>query len=138
MSLMSPEYDRDRSWVQPGTEVAIISSGGWNTRLVAVRTIEKVGKRDIALTDWPHAKFRVSDLSEQGRRRYYGDRIIPVDSDRYRNLIVAKARQEARNEAHRAVEHWIANRDDLDRARAAADALMAYVAVGGDPANDEL
>lgn len=113
--MFDDPYERDRSWVQPGTEVAIISSGGWHT---ATRTIEKVGKRDITLTDWPHAKFRVSDLSEQGTERYYGSQIVPVDSDRYRNILANKALREKKNAATAAVNAWdkakesVANMDD--------------------------
>ena len=116
---------RTRVGSSPGTEVAIISSGGWHTHLYRTTTIEKVGKRDITLTG-VQRKFRLADLHEQGRDKYYGDQIIPVDSDRYRGIVAGKALQEKKNAAHTAVERWQSSKESVERMTLAIVALTEY------------
>jgi hypothetical protein len=139
--VFSDDFEADRSWVQPGTEVVIYSTGGWSSRIVTTRTIEKVGKRDITLTDWPHAKFRVSDLSEQGRERFHGNQIMPVGCERHQRMLAARALAEKKIAAHKAVEQWQSSRDSIERLDLAVIALTEYraalaTAIGADTDTD--
>jgi hypothetical protein len=83
-------WDEDRSWVQPGTEVAYLSHG-WHDRIMGTDRIVKVGKRDIVLTNG--RRFNVNTLLESaamGRGSY----LYPADHPR---VTIIPRREAARN-----------------------------------------
>jgi hypothetical protein len=118
-------------WVVPGAKGAIVNHGGWHSRIVLPEvTVTKVGKRDITVEFEGHAgsverKFRLSDLHEQGKDRYYGDLLVPADDpalERIHDEVAARQREVAAREA---VDTFGRSRTK-ENALAAIEALRAF------------
>lgn len=122
----------DSTWVVPGATAAIINTNRWNPRIVLPEvTVTKVGKRDITVEIDRHdgtfspRKFRVSDLHEQGKDRYYGDQLVSLDDPvlaRIRNEVAARQRE---NDARAAVSTFSGARTK-ENALAAIEALRVF------------
>lgn len=113
-------------WVKPGAKVVIIRPGGWHhNHIVGESVVAKVGKRDVVLAN--DRRYRLSDLHEQGRDRYYASWIVAADDPKVAQIEQAKAEQDRMNDARRAVDEWESRRT-LDNTRAAIAALTAVLA----------
>lgn len=112
-----------RPWLQPGADVVLINTAGWNSRIAGQGTIDRVGKRDVVLTSG--RRFRLSDLHEQGRSVYHADQIAAADDPRVVEIRAEDRRRAADVAARKAIDTWHYDRTNRVHLRAAIDALTA-------------
>jgi hypothetical protein len=120
-------------WIQVGAQVAIVMSGNrWGAPAFRMATVDRLTATQIVVGDrkFKPSKGQPEDIREVGAASsYYRKDFLLAAS----NPLLGEWREAARlqglkNEAHKAVEHWLRSRDETERAQVAVDALLAFIA----------